>query len=117
VATPWSIIVPYTTAAAATVPNVLTGTAVEYVGHAAVLTVYGSGDAAGDTWSLSGFSGDAPGMAIVPAGTPLQAASTTGAVKTNENFIGQFAIPANTRLVLAVVASAAHTGRFLIAIS
>jgi hypothetical protein len=117
VATPWSIIVPYTTAAAATVPNVLTGTAVEYVGHAAVLTVYASGDASGDTFALSGFSGDAPGMAVVPSGTPVQVASTAGAVKTNENFLGQFAIPASTRLVLAVVTSGAHTGRFLIAIS
>jgi hypothetical protein len=117
VATPWSIIVPYSSAAAATIPNALTGTAVEYVGHAAVLTVYASGDAIGDTFSLSGFSGDAPGMAVIPAGTPVQVASTAGAVKTNENFLGQFAIPANTRLVLAVVTSAAHTGRFLIAIS
>jgi hypothetical protein len=117
VATPWSIIVPYSSAAAATIPNVLTGTAVEYVGHAAVLTVYASADALGDTFALSGFSGDAPGMAVVPSGTPVQVASTPGAVKTNENFLGQFAVPANTRLVLAVVTSAAHTGRFLIAIS
>jgi hypothetical protein len=116
-ATPWSIIVPYSTAAAATVANILTGTAIEYVGHAAVLTIYASGDATGDTFSISGFSGDAPGMAIIPAGTPVMVASTAGSVKTNENFLGQFAIPANTRLVLAVVASAAHTGRFMIAIS
>jgi hypothetical protein len=113
----WSIIVPYSSAAAATIPNVLAGTAVEYIGHASTITLYGSADATGDTFALSGFSGDAPGSAYIPAGSPLQVASTAGSAKTNENFIGQLAIPANTRLVLGVVTSAAHTGRFLLVVS
>jgi hypothetical protein len=32
----------------------------------------------------------------------LNVASTPGAVKTNENFIGQWAVPAGSRLVHAV---------------
>jgi hypothetical protein len=116
-ATPWSQIVAYTTAAAATVPNVLAGTAVEYIGRAVTMTLYGSGDAAGDTFSLTGFGGDSPGMAIIPTGSPVPTASTVGAVKTNENFLGMFAIPANTRLVLSVTTSAAHTGRFQFVLS
>jgi hypothetical protein len=109
----WSVYIPYSTAAAATIANALTGTAVEYTGgQATTLTVYASGDAAGDTFSLSGFSGSNPGITYIPAGSPMPVASTVGAVKTNENFVGQFAVPANTRLVLGVVASAAHAGRF-----
>jgi hypothetical protein len=109
---PWSQTIAYTSAAAATIPNVLAGTPVEYIGKATTLTIYGSGDAAGDVWSLSAFSGDAPGSAIVPA-SPVPVASTAGSVKTNENFIGMYPVPANSRLVLAVITSAAHTGRFL----
>jgi hypothetical protein len=113
----YTVIVPYSSAAAATIPNVLTGSAIEYTGGAAtVLTIYGSGDATGDTFQLSGFTGSHPGELYVPAGSPVPVASTAGAVKTNENFIGQFAVPANTRLVMAVVTSAAHTGRFQIVV-
>jgi hypothetical protein len=114
---PWSAIIPYTTAAAATIANVLAGTAVEYIGKATTMTIYGSADAAGDVFNLTGFGGDSPGMAIVPAGSPVQVASTVGSVKTNENFIGMFPIPAGTRLVLSVITSAAHTGRFLFALA
>jgi len=106
-------IIPYTTAAAATIANLLAGTPLEYWGGAGVLTLYGCADAVGpDTYSLSGYQGGNPGMVMVPAGSALSVASTVGAIKNNENFLGQFAIPANTRLVLSVTTTAAHTGRF-----
>jgi hypothetical protein len=108
----WSQYVPYSSAAAATIANALTGTAIEYVGAAITLTMYASGDAPGDTFALTGYTGHAPGSAFLPAGSPVPTASTVGAVKTNENFVGQFAVAANTRLVLSVTTSAAHTGRF-----
>lgn len=112
----YTIIVPYTTAAAATVANILAGTAVEYLGEAATLTVYGTGDATGDTMSLTGFRGSEPGRVVIPASSPVPVASTAGTVKTNENFIGQFPIAGNTRLVMSVTTSAAHTGRFQIVV-
>jgi hypothetical protein len=109
----WTQITPYTSVAG-TIANVLAGTAIEYVGAASTLTVYGSVDTAGDTFSLSGATGVAPPSNYVPAGALIPAASTAGAVKTNEDFIGQFPIPANTRLVLSVTAAAAgHLGRFM----
>ena len=108
----YSLQVPYSSAAAATIANVLTGTAVEYIGHATKMTIYGNGDATGDTWSLTGFTGSEPGTQWFPT-SPVNAASTAGAIKTNEAFLAMIAVPANTRLVLTVVTSAAHTGRFL----
>src|SRR5262245_11452464 len=101
----YSIIVPYTTAAAATIANILSGTSVEYLGHATKLTIYGSGDAAGDTTSLTGFTGSEAGSQYIPS-SPVQVASTVGSVKTNENFITMIAVPGNTRLVMPLMASA-----------
>lgn len=111
----YSITIPYTEGAAATIANILSGTAVEYIGSATVITLYGSADTAGDTFSLTGFTGSEPGSSIVPL-SPIPVASTAGAVKTNENFIGQFAIPANTRLVMPVNGANTHVGRFLFVI-
>jgi hypothetical protein len=108
----YSFPVKYTEPAAATIANLLAGTPVEYIGEAIKLTIYGSADAAGDTHSLSSFRGSEPGALVIPLG-PIPVASTAGAIKTNENFIGQFAIPAGSRLVHNVVGTAAHTGQFL----
>lgn len=107
----YALTVPYTIPAAATIPNLLAGTPVEYLGGAAVLTMYASCDVAGDTFQLNAFQGNKPGEALVPL-SPLPVASTAGAVKNNENFVGQFAVPANSRLVLTVNGTAAHVGRF-----
>lgn len=107
----------YTTGAAATIANQLAGTPVEYMGGASTLTIYGSADAVGpDTITLTGFTGAHPGEVYIPT-SPIPVASTVGAVKTNENFIAMVAIPANTRLVMAIVTTAAHTGRFLLVVS
>lgn len=107
----YTVTVPYTIPAAATIPNLLAGTSVEYLGEAAVLTVYASCDVAGDTFAFNAFRGNKPGEALVPL-SPIPVASTAGTVKTNENFIGQFAVPANSRLVLTINGTAAHVGRF-----
>lgn len=87
--------------AAATVPNALAGTALEYFGQAATLSLYGNADIAGMSMSLSfnrGGDSDLP----IPPGSSLGVASTVGKVKTNEDFIGQWAVPAGSRLVLSV---------------
>jgi hypothetical protein len=106
--------IPYTIPAAAVIANVLTGDPTEYWGKAGSLTLYGSCDVAGDTMSLSYYSGGDPGSALIPSGSLIPVASTAGTVKNNENFIGQFAIPAGSRLVLSVAGTAAHVGRFQI---
>jgi hypothetical protein len=108
--------VPYSQPASTTTANLLAGNPLEYWGKAGVLTIYGSADlaAAADTMSLSYFGGADPGAVLIPPGSRVPQASTAGAVKNNENFLGQFAIPANSRLVLAIVSSATvgtHTGQ------
>jgi hypothetical protein len=96
-----SLVVRAAIGAAATIANNLTGQSVEYVGPAATLTLYGSGDIAGMTHALTGFQGT-EGKIFVPSGSSVPTASTAGAIKANENFLGQFAIPGGTRLVHAI---------------
>ncbi len=88
--------------AAATLPNILAGRAFEFFGEAGVLTIYGNGDIAGMSLSLTAFRGSRVGEAHIPAGSGLGIASTAGKIKTNEDFIGQYAIPAGSRLILSV---------------
>jgi hypothetical protein len=88
--------------AAGTTPNALTGLALEYWGRAGVLTLYGNTTIALGSHSLTLFSGADPGSALIPAGSGVQVGSTAGAVKVNEDFIGQFPIPAGSRLVHAL---------------
>lgn len=111
----YSVIVPYTEGAAALIPNILSGTSVEFMGSPSKLTIYGSADTAGDTFSLTGFTGSEPGAQYVPT-SPISVGSTTGAVKTNENFICQIPVPAGTRLVMPVAGPNTHVGRFLFVI-
>ena len=87
--------------AATTNPNILAGSPIQYMGKAGVLTIYGNGDAAGLGWNLTTNDGQ-ENKQIVPQGSSLGVASTAGKVKTNEDFIGQFAIPGGVQLALAV---------------
>jgi hypothetical protein len=86
---------------ATTVPNALAGLPIEYFGRAAVLTVYGNADAAGILMSLS-YNDGQDVKSVVPATSALGVATTAGKVSTNEDFLGQFALPAGVRLILAL---------------
>jgi hypothetical protein len=105
-------------AATSTIPNILAGSAIQYMGKAGVLTIYGNGDAAGLMWNLTTNDGQ-QNQSLVPQGSSLGVASTAGAVKTNENFIGQFAIPGGVQLSLAVTnpTGAPINANFLFAIT
>jgi hypothetical protein len=103
--------------AAATVANVLTGRSSEYFGKAGILTLYGNARIVGMTMSLS-FNQGPDSQLPVPPGSALNLASTPGTVKANEDFVGQWPVPANTRLVLAVVnPGAASTADFALVVS
>lgn len=87
--------------ATSTNANVLTGSTIEFIGQASTLTIYGNANAVGVTHTLfAGMGPQAP--LLIPSGSSLNVASTAGAIKTNENFIGQWAVPAGSRLVHAV---------------
>jgi hypothetical protein len=88
--------------AAGALPNALAGLALEYWGRAGALGLYGNTTIALGTHSLTLYSGADPGAAVIPAGSGVQVGSTPGAVKVNEDYIGQFPIPAGSRLVHAL---------------
>jgi hypothetical protein len=98
--------------AGATNANALAGSAIEFMGEDVMLDVYASADVAGFTAALSGFTGSKPGAAYLPAGSTVTPASTAGAVKTNENFLGTFSIPAGTRLVMPVTNTTGGASNF-----
>jgi hypothetical protein len=84
--------------AAAVITNNLAGQAIEYQGKAVTLTIYGNSSAVTTTHSLFGNQGD-DSKVYIPPGSVMGIGSTATKVKTNEDFLGMFAIPANTRLV------------------
>jgi hypothetical protein len=84
-----------------TTPNALVGLPLEFFGQAATVTLYGNSDTVGVTISLLINNGQNISALIAP-GSQLSAAATTGKVKSNEDFVSQFAVPAGSRLVLSL---------------
>lgn len=70
-------------------------------GRASNITMYANGDAAGLTMNMSWDDGSG-GETILPNGSAVGVASTVGKIKTNEDFVIQFAVPAGVRLLLNV---------------
>lgn len=84
-----------------TISNALAGQPIQYWGKAGVLTIYANADAVGLLWNLNINDGQT-NTSVVPQGSGLGAASTVGKIKTNEDFVGQFAIPAGVQLMLPI---------------
>jgi hypothetical protein len=84
-----------------TTANILAGAPIQYFGRAGVLTIYGCSDAVGITHALTVNDGQT-NTQVIPTTSGLGACSTTGTVKTNEAFIGQYAIPAGVQLIHSV---------------
>lgn len=98
--------------ASGVIVNNLQGQPPEFFGEAATLTLYGNASAATSTHTLFGNRGSTS-QVFVPPGTSLGVPSTASKVKTNEDFIGQYAIPAGTRLVHQISGVAAGTVNFI----
>jgi hypothetical protein len=90
-------------AANSSITNALAGQSVEYFGSkAGILTLYANADAVGVQHTL--FLNDGQDIkTVIPPGSSLSIASTTGKLKTNEDFIGQWPVPAGIRLVWGLV--------------
>lgn len=86
-------------AANSSITNALAGQSVEYFGSkAGILTLYANADAVGVQHTL--FLNDGQDIkTVIPPGSSLSIASTTGKLKTNEDFIGQWPVPSGIRLV------------------
>jgi hypothetical protein len=90
-------------AATTTVADVIGAQGINaFFGRAAGITLYGNCDTVATmTWAAFADDGTTV-VGLVPTGSTLPAASTAGKVKANEDFIGQFAIPAGNKLLLSV---------------
>jgi hypothetical protein len=78
--------------------SALLGSTIEYQNRASVLTVYGNADAVGLLQTFFMNDGQTT-ITIIPPGSGISVASTVGAIKANENFLIQYAIPAGEHLV------------------
>jgi hypothetical protein len=78
--------------------SVLVGSTIEYQNKASVLTYYGAADAIGLQQTFFMNDGQTT-ITIIPPGSGVGTASTAGKIKTNEDFVIQYAIPAGEHLV------------------
>lgn len=67
-------------------------------GKAANISLYAGGQAVGLTHSLF-YDDGVTSVAIIPPGGGIGLESTVGKIKTNEDFVAQAAIPANSKLI------------------
>ena len=78
------------------------GSTIEYQNQAAVLTIYDNGDAVGLQQTFFMNNGQTT-ITIIPPGSGVGIASTVGKIKTNEDFVIQYAIPAGEHLIHQVL--------------
>lgn len=104
--------IAYTAGASGAIANVVAGSPVEYITRASNLKIFATADVAGDTFGLNiVMGGDA--RVLVPSGTTINLASATGAgPKLDEDFYGEWSVPAGAHVILALTAASTHTGRF-----
>ena len=99
-------------AANTTVPDVIQTQGINAVfGRAAGVTIYWNGSAAGLTASASVDDG-VSSVGLIPPGSTVGVASSAGKVKTSEDFIGQFPVDANSKLLMAVTNTTAGSLTF-----
>lgn len=67
-------------------------------GKAANVSLYAAAQAFGLTHSLF-FDDGVTSVAVIPPGSGIGLESTLGKIKTNEDFVAQFAVPANNKLI------------------
>lgn len=73
-----------------------------FFGKAAAITVYGNTDTSNTmTQSLNSDDGTG-GIGLIPSGSAIKAASTAGAIKNSEDFIGQFGVNAGSKVTWLV---------------
>lgn len=85
----------------ATVNDLITAAGINaYFGGAANITFYANADAPGLTHRVSHDDGQNEST-VIPSGAFVGAASTPGKVKTNEDFVVQFAVPGGAKLLVS----------------
>lgn len=88
--------------AAATIPNLLSGTDFEWLSFATAMTILANGDIAGMTLALRYTPSTGTPVNPVPTST-INVGSTIGNVKADEDLVvPQLPVPAGSRLVMAI---------------
>jgi len=87
----------------ATVPDVISQQGINAVfGKAAGITVYWNCDTVSSMTASLGSDDGVSSSGMVPPGSTVPVGSTPGKIKTSEDYIGQFPVDANSRLLMAV---------------
>ena len=90
-----------------TVNDAITGAGINsYFGSAGQVTLYAGARAVGLTHSVS-YDDGVDQRTIIPPGSSVSVESTIGALKTNEGFLQQFAVPAGSKLLVNLANSTA----------
>lgn len=109
----YSVPINVTYAGAGSNPNSLQGQPLEFIAVDTMIDVYAACDNGVSTFSINGYIGGSPGLNFIPPSSPIQKGSTSGAVKTNENFVTTINVPAGTRLTMPTAATGADVDRFI----
>ena len=89
--------------ATSTVADVIAAQGINaYFGKAAGVTIYWNCDTAPTMLAALTVDDGTTAIGLVPAGSSVAQASTSGKIKTSEDFVGQFPIDAGSKLLLAV---------------
>ena len=87
----------------ATIPDVIQQQGINaYFGKAAAFALYWGCDTVANMFASLGSDDGISGKNMVPFGSTVPTLSTPGLCKTSENFIGQFAVDAGSKLLMAV---------------
>lgn len=106
----------YSAAASATLANVLTATAIEWIGKASIIDVYGAAflAAANDSVSMT-YTVGGDSRVMIPAGSSLNV-NPSGPQTSFDGLLEDYPLPMGSHLILSLVADATagtHTGRLM----
>jgi anaerobic C4-dicarboxylate transporter len=109
--------VNYSQAASIVTPNILMGTAIEYLGKASLIDLYAAAflAAANDTIGLT-YTQGGDSRVMVPAGSGINV-NAAGPQIAFDALLSDYPVPQGAHLVLSVTSDATagtHTGRFMI---
>jgi hypothetical protein len=104
--------IPWTVPAALSLPNILTGTGIEFVGRASNIDLLIVADQVGQLFGLT-YTVGGDSKVMVPPGSSINLAQVAGMgpLALNDFILQDYPIPAGAHLVLNISGANTNTGR------